>query len=139
MEEFERLSAAELGKLEVYCFANCANHMDYLGGFQYGEKPIPWIESFGNEMDIVARLGMLAPDPAGRNISIQGPRYIRPGAWGHLLNEHYLLPIEGAQRLGRKKNGKGGSQPFLRVDGDSAESNATPRLYEYINGGSPLD
>jgi len=139
MDEFERLTVSELSKLEIYCFANCANHMSYLGGFQDRKKPIPWIESFGNEMDIVARLGILAPDPVGRNISIQGPRYIRPGAWGHLLNEHYLLPIEAAQRLGRKKSGRGGTQPFLSVDGDNAEVSTTPRLYEYINGGSPQD
>jgi hypothetical protein len=139
MDEFERLTVSELSKLEIYCFANCANHMSYLGGFQDGGKPIPWIESFGNEMDIVARLGMLAPDPIGRNISIQGARYMRPGAWGHLLNEHYLLPIEAAQRLGRKKSGRGGTQPFRYIDGDAIEERATPRLYDYINGGSPRD
>ena len=139
MDEFERLTAAELGKLEIYLFANCANHMRHLSGSLNGEKPIPWLEHFGNEMDIVARLGMLAPQATERNIQIEGPRYLRPGAWGHLLNEHYLLPIEAAQRLGRKKNGKGGTEPFVLVEGDHTDSSATPRLYQYINGGSPPD
>ena len=59
LDDFEPLTGAELAKLEVYCFANCANTMPYIGAWD--GRPVPWIENFGNEHDIVARLGMLAP------------------------------------------------------------------------------
>ena len=59
LDDFESLTGAELAKLEVYCFANCANTMPYIGAWE--GRPVPWIENFGNEHDIVARLGMLAP------------------------------------------------------------------------------
>ena len=137
INEFERLSEEELAKLEIYCFANCANQMTYFSDPGNGLDPVPWIESYGNEQDIVARLGMLAPNPSERKITIHGARYLRPGAWGHLLNEHYLLPIQAAQRVGRKKGGKGGAQPFVQSEGELQPSTQTPRLYEYINGGSP--
>ena len=64
MDEFEPLEEAELAKLEIYGFANCANTMRYYRPPVEGQKPIPWIESFGNQHDLVARLGMLAPHPA---------------------------------------------------------------------------
>ncbi len=59
LNDFDPLTGAELAKLEVYCFANCANTMPYIGVWE--GRPVPWIENFGNEHDIVARLGMLAP------------------------------------------------------------------------------
>ena len=70
---------------------------------------------------------------------IDGPRYVRPGAWGHLLNEHYLRGIEEAQRPGRKRGpAHESADPFvpLGADGDAA---AVPRLYRYLNGGAPRD
>ena len=83
----------------------------------------------------MARLGIQAPHAAERGIQIDGPRFVRPGAWGHLLNEHYLYPLADSQRRGRRPGGRGGSAPFAPAD--AAESTATPRLYAYINGGSP--
>ena len=68
----------ELAKLEVYCFANCANTMPYIGAWD--GRPAPWIENFGNEHDIVARLGMLAPRAEYWGIDIAGPRYEHRGA-----------------------------------------------------------
>ena len=56
--DFEPLTGEELAKLEVDCFANCANTMPYIGAWD--GRPVPWIENFGNQNDIVARLGMLA-------------------------------------------------------------------------------
>lgn len=139
MSEFERLTKAELAKLEIYCFANCANHMVYFDDQGDTGNPLPWIESYGNEQDIVARLGMLAPNSTERSIKIQGPRYMRKAAWGHLLNEHYLLPIEAAQRVGRQKKPRGGPQPFVPLEDEQKSASETPRLYYYINGGSPPD
>ena len=140
LDDFEPLSEEELAKLEVYCFATCANIVDYYPSGER-ERPLPWIEHYGNEFDIVARLGMLAPKPEAREIRIKGPRYVRQNAWGHLLNEHYLFAIEDKQKNGRKHGGDGTADPFELVNPSSFQvgSKSGPRLYNYINGGSPKD
>jgi len=135
LEDFEPLTLAELSKLELYCFATCANQMRWFQPPAGGRGPVPWLEHFGNENDLVARLGLLAPEAAQQGIQIDGAHWIRPGAWGHLLDEHYLYPIELMQRPGRRRGGMGGAMPFRRpADGNRA---AAPRLYSYINGGQP--
>lgn len=111
-EDFAPLDVQELAKLELYCFANCANGMKYLGVHSDG-RPIPWIESFGNENDLVARLGMLAPKAAERGIDIDGPCYVKPNGWGHLLNAHYLSDIQSSQKVGRRRGGAGGAAPYV--------------------------
>ncbi len=135
LADFAPLRMEELAKLEIYCFATCANAMTQLAG-DTGE-PIPHIEHFGNANDIVARLGMQAPEPAALGIQIEGARFVRPGAWGHLLNEHYLYPILAAQKQGRMRGGRGTAAPFVAIE--MQERVITPRLYEYINGGAPAD
>jgi hypothetical protein len=172
LDDFEPLEEAELAKLEIYAFANCANTMRYyrppakerapipgidaqerapipgiganerapIPGIGANERaPIPWIESFGNQHDLVARLGMLAPRPGKWGIDIQGPRYERFGAWGHLLNEHYLFGIEDCQKVGRRRGGAGGSQPYELINVETYPDYTVPRLYSYINGGKPTD
>lgn len=136
LEEFEPVTRRELAKLEVYCFANCASTMTYVDDGRPGVAPVPWIESYGNEYDLVARLGMLAPNPEERGIRIDGPRYVRCGAWGHLLNDHYLAAIEDEQRVGHSRGGKGGAAPYERLDRVVPQQSA-PRLFGYINGGVP--
>ena len=138
-DDFAPLSAAELAKLEIYCFANCANSMTYFQKPSSTGKPIPWIENFGNEYDLVARLGMLAPKAQQRHIQIDGSIYLRPKAWGHLLNEHYLKQIDRAQRVRLKKGGQGKkpAAPYIQVYPDPRIGVQAPRLYSYINGGSP--
>ena len=126
LSEFERLEEAELAKLELYCFATCANVMT-----QY-RPGVPYLEHFGNANDIVARLGMLAPAPDRWEVRIDGSRFVRPGAWGHLLNAHYLYPIADVQRQGRRRGGSDSALPFVSLD-----ANSVPRLYGYINGGTP--
>ena len=84
-DDFEPLTDQEWAKLEIYCFANCANEMRYRWQpAADGVRPpdTPYIESFANEHDFVARLGMLAPDPAGEHIRIDGPFYVQQGARG---------------------------------------------------------
>ncbi|MEZ4767480.1 MAG: hypothetical protein R2844_03535 [Caldilineales bacterium] len=134
-EDFLPLSEEELAKLEVYCFANCANTMKYIRAD--GPQPIPYIESFGNENDLVARLGMLAPRREARGIDIDGPCFMKPGGWGHLLNAHYLIDVEKRQKRGRKPGGAGTSAPYVPMHTGTAESDETPRLFGYINGGEP--
>jgi hypothetical protein len=138
LDDFEPLEEEGLAKLEVYCFATCANDFTYYKSGEE-ERALPWIEHFGNEFDIVARLGMLAPNPEAREIRIEGPCYVRQNAWGHFLNEHYLFAIEDKQKKGRKHGGDGTSNPFELSNPLSltAENGNGPRLYEYLNGGSP--
>jgi hypothetical protein len=127
--DFEKLTGEELAKLEVYCFANCANRMEAIG--EWEGRVVPWIESYGNEKDIVARLGMFAPNAQARNIRIDGLCYMNRDAWGHLLNEHYLLPIERSQKTRRKPGGNGTCAPYEPL----AAGAPPPRLFSYINGG----
>ncbi len=105
---------------------------------QKNQRAVPYVEHFGNENDIVARLGMLAPNAEARRIEIAGPRFVRLGAWGHLLNADYLYPIAEVQRHGRRRGGAGTAAPFVAL-GDGREEATTPRLYGYINGGTPAD
>ena len=145
LRHFEPLTEDELAKLEIYCFATCASSMRYYrppaarapsprGPIPW---PIPWIEHFGNELDIVARLGMQAPRAARWGIAIDGPRYVRPGAWGHLLAEHYLFDMEAHQREGRRRGARGGPAPFAPAHDSPDARGRTPQLYHYINGGHP--
>ncbi len=137
LSDFTPLEEEELAKLEIYCFATCANVLTWRRSFVGDRPPAPWIEHFGNEQDIVARLGMLAPQAERRGILIDGARYLRHGAWGHFLNEHYLYPLAEKQRKGRKRGGEGGATPFELIGADEHPELATPRLFSYINGGSP--
>ena len=134
-DDFVKLSYQELAKLEVYNFATCANRMTYYPPRLPGEN-VPWIEHFGNERDMVARLGMLAPRVLDREIYIEGPRYVHEKAWGHLLNAHYLFPLADAQRRGRRHGGKGTCAPFVLQNQDAPVDNTGPRLFAYINGGT---
>jgi hypothetical protein len=136
LADFAPLTLAEVSRLEVYCFANCCTSMRYLG--HDGKRPIPWIESFGNEFDIVARLGVLAPRPQRWDIEIDGPRYVWRGAWGHLLNECYLEGIDKAQKRGRLRGPRSlDAAPFALINETDFPEAAIPRIYHYINGGSP--
>ncbi len=133
--DFDPLSLGDLAKLELYCFANCATHMRYVDA----AARQPRIESFGNEHDIVARLGMLAPNPVRWGIEIDGPRYLAPGAWGHLLNRHYLRAIDRTQRRGHKRGpAQSGPAPYVLLDPDAWPEPHQPHLYRYLNGGHPV-
>lgn len=134
--DFEPLERGELAKLELYCFANCASTMRHVDAGAGG--PLPWIESFGNEFDLVARLGMLAPNPRKRGMAIDGPCYERKGAWGHLLNQHYLRAIDAAQREGHRRGPAGaGAAPYVLANAADYPDADRPRLFHYLNGGSP--
>ncbi len=137
LDEFEPLSLDELAKLELYCFATCANVMAYSVAPENDRRPVPYLEHFGNEQDIVARLGMLTPRPGKWEVRIDGRRFERPGAWGHLLNEHYLYPIVDAQRRGRRRGGRNTAAPFIESGSAGVPGGPEPRLYSYINGGVP--
>lgn len=122
----------DLATLEVYCFANCATEMKYIDE----HLSLPRIESFANEHDLVARLGMLAPDPDKRHIEISGARFRHDGAWGHLLNAHYLIDIDRAQRQ-RVHGGTPNADPYVLIEG-SALPGTLPRLFDYLNGAGAI-
>jgi hypothetical protein len=124
----------ELAKLEVYCFANCASQMNYIDP----NLQLPRIESFGNEHDLVARLGMLATHPGECDIEIAGPRFKHNGAWGHLLNAHYLIDIDKAQRQ-RSTTGDGpvDAAPYVLIEG-TAPAGTAPQLFRYLDGGGAI-
>jgi hypothetical protein len=126
---FAGVTTAELERLEIYCFANCASEMRYVDP----DAGLPWIESLGNEHDLVARLGMLAPDRKNEEIAIDGSLWVHRGAWGHLLNVHYLRAIDIAQGGGSSPGpATTTGKPYEQFGGTAAPA---PRLFGYINAG----
>ena len=95
-DEIKPLSARELGKLELYCFANCASHMRYVRTAS-GER-LPWIESYGNEHDIVARLGCSRPVPQSAKSRSTGRAMNTPAPGGTCSTSTTCAP---SKRLSR--------------------------------------
>jgi|GEM_PF-1173033 len=129
-EPLSKLTRDHIGKLELYCFANCATSMEPFVALSDGPcppRPAPWIESYGNERDVVAQLGVLSPSHGIGSSRILGDRYERKGAWGHLLNAHYLAPLK------RELQTDQGTllSPF------HGNLRTTPRLHEYLDGRTP--
>ena len=73
-----------LEKIEIYAFANCASKMIHLN------EGLPYIESFANEDDIVARMGCNCSKTMEKYIKIDGTTFVVKNKSGHLLNTHYL-------------------------------------------------
>lgn len=125
------LSAQELAKLEIYALANCASAMEPLSA-PGADRPLTYLESLGNEHDLIARLGLLARPQGLGATRIGGERFSRPEAWGHLLNAHYLYPMEREWRAARRNGGL--KTALIAMDGNRRQ---LPRLFEYFGGGSP--
>jgi hypothetical protein len=123
------LTREELAKLEVYTFGNCASLM----GFVDRRARLPYLESYGNEFDAIARLGVLGAGEGPREARIGGERFVRRGAWGHLLNAHYLHPMEQEWRA--LQDGR----PALGIPLKALPFNEArlPRLFDYFGGASP--
>jgi len=124
----EPVTVQELRKLEIYCFANCATEMLPVKIGRGSAMSAPWIESYGNDNDIVARLGVLANRSGLGSVHIAGDRYRRNDAWGHLLNAHYLYPMMKARR---RADPSGGLVPL------QGNRLSTPRLFGYLGAKSP--
>ncbi|MDF2179052.1 hypothetical protein P2G88_12400 [Aliiglaciecola sp. CAU 1673] len=136
-QDSEQRLVQVLGKLEIYCFANCANVMTPVTKIRQtdgAELGLPFIENFANEHDLVARLGIISPlhKPDNPLINLAGALYLQQGksAWGHLLNEHYLYPI--LDFLSANNNER--PNPFAP---QSADIPPRPRLYSYFQGQRP--
>jgi len=121
-----------LAKLEIYTFANCADKMRYI----YPARQVPYMEHFANEKDLVARLGILSPLRGDQKalIEIDGPVFQQKAAWGHLLNEHYMIPIDDYLYPGDRKYRR--EQDPYPGEGKRAQR---PRLYEYFHGKRPVE
>ena len=65
-------------------------------------------------------------------IEIDGQRFVRRGAWGHLLNEHHLYPID--DYLYPRDAASETTDPYPPL---YRSSRATPRLYRYFHGKRP--
>jgi hypothetical protein len=119
-----------LNKLEIYTFANCADKMRYV----YPSRQVPYMEHFANEQDIVARLGILSPLRSGAKplIEIDGTVFEQKAACGHLLNEHYLNPIDDYLYPGESKYRRE-RDPYS----DGGNQLQKPRLYKYFHGKRP--
>ncbi len=124
----QHLRSEFIGKLEVYCFANCSTAMNPIAAVGSPVHHAPWIESYGNEYDLVARLGVLAPPHGIGSARIEGDRYRRNGAWGHLLNAHYLIPM-----LGDLQNAV---PPGKELTPFPENLLRRPRLWDYYAGGA---
>jgi hypothetical protein len=124
----KKLTPNHIAKLELYCFANCATAMNPIVAVGMPPRHAPWIESYGNEYDLIARLGVLAPPHGIGSARIEGERYRRDGAWGHLLNAHYLVPMI-ADLTGTSQ--ARALAPFRE------NLFKAPRLYGYYQGGKP--
>jgi hypothetical protein len=87
--------------LEVYNFANCAHRMD--------ENEVKYLENISNGRDFVAYIGHLFPFPKLwlddhlQRLNITGKSVIEPKNWGHLLNSHYLYPMQRHHQYGESK------------------------------------
>jgi hypothetical protein len=128
-EKARDLTSSEIGKLELYCFANCATSMEPFVSVGMPRRRAPWIESYGNEYDMVARLGVLAPPHGMGSARIDGDRYRRNGMWGHLFNAHYLLPM--------LKDVAGATPPENELKPFHNNLLQRPRLWEYLDGKTP--
>jgi pimeloyl-ACP methyl ester carboxylesterase len=124
-----RLGPQHVQKLELYCFANCSTSMTPIA--VHGTPPchMPWIESYGNEYDVVARLGVLAPPHGIGSARIEGDRYRRAGMWGHFMNAHYLIPM--IRDLTHQTPPENMLQPL------GPNLLRWPRLWDYYQGRTP--
>ena len=162
--------------LEVYTFANAANHfnnprwtcptrpeeLESLYSSPLSNGAVGHIEHYANSADVVSRIGVLHfVDIPNRYM---GRLFVRPGS-GHMLNQHYL---DNMFTLGPDYRVLD-SNPFMDMEvetktdykPDDCEETLLPisdtngwhhehtnrilrvkdfsRLWQYRNGGSPLD
>ncbi len=134
LTDFDPLEEHQLAKLEIYAFATCADEMTYYRTPTPGTPPIPWIEHFGNENDLVARLGMLASIRISTASTSTAPA-MRTPAPGAICSTPTIWPPSTVPS-GPPANGAAwaGRAPFFLVNNDCLPR-PSPRLFGYLNGG----
>jgi hypothetical protein len=96
-----------LSRMEVFHFAFCAN--------EFPDHCVRHVEHFANENDFVALLSLHAQPRPSIPYGVPGRIYVKAGAWGHLLNAHYL-------------------DHFRRGDYRDADGSEGSVLYQYLGG-----
>ncbi len=109
--------------------------MTHLRPAQKKQRAVPYVEHFGNENDIVARLGMQAPNAEAPPHRDRRPALRAAGRVGSSAQR--ALSLSDWPRCSGTGGGAGGKARRRRLwrwamGGKSA---TTPRLYGYINGG----
>ncbi|KAL8870514.1 MAG: hypothetical protein Q9174_003460 [Haloplaca sp. 1 TL-2023] len=114
---FAELPTACMSKIEIYTFGSAASHFSNPlisaprspddaktseGDLKSEDHPprhvISHIEHYANEFDLVCRWGTLHSTEGHLNYRYAGSVFVRMGATGHMLNQHYLdfmFPIPG--------------------------------------------
>ena len=98
------LTMEELSKLELYTFANPADNM--ISPVDENGNDVVYMEHFANEEDSVPHLGVLnghdiddVYDQSADNNNFSGKEFIKEGAKGHMLGEHYLYTMDSESEL----------------------------------------
>ena len=116
------LPATYMSKLEIYTFGSAASHFSNplisapaepkspvsrgtdgpLGESAPPRHVISHIEHYANEYDMICRWGVLHRTQGVLNNRYAGSIFVRMGATGHMLNQHYLdrifpIPVERTQ------------------------------------------
>ena len=112
-----------MSKLEIYTFGSAASHfsnpllfapgaqdnsaasscVNEASGEEQPSRPkhvLGHIEHYANEYDLICRWGVLHCTESELNHRYAGSVFVRMGATGHMLNQHYLnniFPIPGVQ------------------------------------------
>lgn len=91
------LSSHDVEKLEIYTFGSAASHFNNPLSHTLPLAPctgvIKHIEHYVNEEDLVPRWGVLRGAETSPRNRYAGNVFVRMGATGHLLNQHYLSHI----------------------------------------------
>ena len=103
---YANLSSNDVEKLEIYTFGSAASHFNnplrQTSPRAPSTRVIKYIEHYVNEEDLVPRWSAVYDEKARPQYA--GNVFIRVGATGHLLNQHYLsqmFPSAGGRNDGR--------------------------------------
>ena len=91
---YASLSSSDVEKLEIYTFGSAASHFNnpwrQTSSLAPCARVVKHIEHYVNEEDLVPRWSALYNARAHSRVQYAGNVFIRLGATGHLLNQHYL-------------------------------------------------
>lgn len=108
---FADMPVEKTSKLEVYTFGCAASHFNNpLRAIEPNSQTararvIPHIEHYANSDDLVTRWGVLYNVCTVPSNSFMGRVFVRRGATGHLLNQHYLsnmFPLPEEEEISNK-------------------------------------
>lgn len=135
--DFGPIDRDELGKLELYCFANCATHMEYLDRTPRRPPPL--------DRELRQRVRHRRPPRHARSTSTRAGRGHRrtPLRAQGCVGSPPQPALPTRDRQEPAEGHKGGPRdtsaaPYVLINGSDYPDVSQPRLYRYLNGGSPL-